>query len=102
MSLLTRLRKLERAAGGRDAGCRACRDRRGYIVIGTARRLPDGTTAPEGDWPAPCEACGDFPEQIIEIVHTLVKTRQDLARREAEERASLAQPNPPHRGVIHP
>jgi hypothetical protein len=103
MRMNGRLRRLERAAGvGRDDGCPACRDRRGYIVLVTARRQPDDTVAyPEGE-PTPCEQCGVVPEQVIAIVETVVETREDLARLEEAERSSLTQPNPPHRGAELP
>jgi hypothetical protein len=28
----------------------------------------------------PCERCGEVPEQVVEIVETMVETREDLAR----------------------
>ena len=67
MRMTNRLRRLEEAAGvGCDDGCPACRERR--VICVTSQRLPDGTTVPEGHWPAPCEACGGMPEIIIEAV----------------------------------
>ena len=66
---------------GRDNGCPACRDRRGRIVFTTSQRMPDGTTTPEGDWPAPCEACGVVPERILEMVKPLAGC-EDAARPE--------------------
>ena len=35
-------------------------------------QLSDGTLRPVGDWPAPCAACGEVPEQIIEVVEAVV------------------------------
>ena len=82
MRMHGRLTRLERAAGvGRDDGCPACHDRRGRIVVTASQRLPDGTTAPEGDWPAPCEQCGAMPEQIIEMVKPVLDGRGEPADR---------------------
>jgi hypothetical protein len=66
MSLRTRLQPLERNTD--DAGCPACRDRRGRIVLVTARQLPDGTLVSEEKEPQPCAHCGQVPEQLIEAV----------------------------------
>jgi len=81
MRLSSRLRRLELAAGGRDLGCPACRDRRGRIVLVTSQRLPDGTRAREGDWPAPCAACGVVPEQTLEIVKPIMGAHGEAADR---------------------
>jgi hypothetical protein len=87
MRMKGRLQRLERAAGvGRDEGCPACRDRRGRIVFATSQMMPDGTTVPQGDWPAPCEACGGVPEFTIEMVRPVVQTREDMDRPAAEGR----------------
>ena len=80
MTQSRRLQRLEQSVGSSDGGCPACRDRRGGIVIVTSRSLTDGNTEPRGDWPAPCERCGEAPEQIIEIVEAVVETREDVAR----------------------
>ena len=66
MKLHARLRRLERTTV--DAGCPACRERRGRIVLLTGQRLPDGTLAPVEDEPMPCVRCGQVPEQIIEVI----------------------------------
>ena len=81
MRLHSRLQRLEQRLGTPDDGCPACRDRRGRIAFTTSQRMPDGTTVPEGDWPAPCAACGGTPEQILEIVKPLVG-HEDAARLE--------------------
>jgi hypothetical protein len=94
VGLSSRLQRLEQRVGD---GCPACRDRRGRVVLVTSRSLPDGTVAyPEGE-PGPCEHCGVVPEQVIEIVETVVETRQDLARLEAEAGPSFSRPIPSHR-----
>jgi hypothetical protein len=82
MRLSGRLHRLERRVG--DTGCPACRDRRGRVVLVTSRSLPDGKTEPQGDWPPPCERCGEVPEQVVEIVETVVGTREDLIHLAAE------------------
>lgn len=81
MTLRTRLGRLEQRVGGRDDACPACRDRRGRIVMTTSQRMPDGTTAPQGDWPAPCAACGAVPEQLVEIVMPVVDAHGEAADR---------------------
>jgi hypothetical protein len=69
MNLRARLRRLERTTI--DAGCPACRERRGWTVLLTARRLPDGTVAPVEGEPQPCVRCGQVPEQIIAVVEVI-------------------------------
>jgi hypothetical protein len=82
MRMNGRLRRLERAAGvGPDDGCPMCRDRRGHIVFTTSQRMSDGSTIPEGDWPLPCEQCGEIAEQIIEIVKPIVDAEGKAADR---------------------
>jgi hypothetical protein len=71
MSLRTRLQRLERAQI--DTGCPACRDRRGRIVLLTAEQRPDGTVAVMEGEPASCALCGEVPEQVIEVVETVVE-----------------------------
>jgi hypothetical protein len=83
--LHSRLQRL----GGRNDGCPACRDRRGRIVIVTSRRLLDGTTVPHGEWPTPCEQCGELPEQIIEIVEAVAEPQKDVAHLAAESGTGL-------------
>jgi hypothetical protein len=81
--LNTRLQRLEQRVG--EPGCPACRDRRGFHVMVTAERLPDGTlTYPNDDMPKPCEKCGEIPEAITIIMH-VVKTREDMARQAAAD-----------------
>jgi hypothetical protein len=78
-----RLIRLEQKVGV-DPRCPACRERCGYTMMVTARQLPDGTTARGSDRPAPCEQCGEVPEQVIEIVRPLVETRESAVRPTAE------------------
>jgi hypothetical protein len=82
MNLRTRLQRLEQRAGG-VGGCPACRDRRGRIVLVTAQRLPDGTVVADEDGPQPCARCGQVPEQIIEVVETVVDESTGAAESEA-------------------
>jgi hypothetical protein len=70
MSLRTRLAWLERR--GPDGGCPACRERRGLTVMVTVRELPGGTVTREGDGLAPCPLCGCLPEQVIQVVETVI------------------------------
>lgn len=70
MSLRTRLQRLERHLG--NSGCPACRERCGLVVLLTARREPDGTVVCLDEWPRPCERCGQVPEQIIEVVESVI------------------------------
>lgn len=73
MNLRRRLQRLERNTV--DAGCPACRDRRGRIVLLTTERLPDGTVVAVENEPQPCTRCGQVPEQIIQIVLSVVDGR---------------------------
>jgi hypothetical protein len=84
MRLSGRLQRLEQRLG--DDGCPACRDRRGCFVMVTSRCLPDGTVAYPDEEPAPCDQCGIVPERVIEVVETVVETREDVARLTAEGR----------------
>ena len=77
MSLRGRLQRLERTKI--EAGCPACRDRRGRIVLVTARRLPDGTVVAVEEKPQPCAQCGQIPEQIIEVIESVVDERTDAS-----------------------
>ncbi len=82
MRMNTRLRRLEEAAGvGRDDGCPTCRDRHGPIVLATSQRMPDETIRPEGEWPAPCGACGVVPEFIIEAVKPIAAAQDEVTGR---------------------
>jgi hypothetical protein len=72
MSLRTRLQRLERTQ--MDTGSPVCRDRRGRIVQLTARRLPDGTVVSVEDKPQSCSCCGQVPEQIIEVIESVVES----------------------------
>jgi hypothetical protein len=70
MRLRHRLVRLEQ---GLSAGCPACRHSRGLVALVTAREEPDGFFGMGEDEPRPCAACGEVPEQIIEIVETVVE-----------------------------
>jgi hypothetical protein len=74
MNLRNRLRRLERDAGA--AGCPACRDLRGLVVV---RRVRHGTSLPWEE-PAPCPRCREVPEQILEIEEVVVTTREEVAQ----------------------
>jgi len=74
MTVRTRVHRLLQAAQERGlvvTGCPACRDRRGYCVLLTVRRGPNGEEVPDPNEPKPCRACGKVPEQIIEVVEPL-------------------------------
>jgi hypothetical protein len=81
MRLRSRLQKLERSRT--FAGCPVCRHRR-VIVIRTCTPLPDGSVVWDGDKPHPCTCCGQIPEQLIEVILSVVDERND----DAESRAS--------------
>jgi hypothetical protein len=72
MRLRTRLQRLERNLVA--AGCPACRDRRGLIVLRIVERFPDGSVAAEAEEPRPCVRCGQIPEQVMEVIETVVQT----------------------------
>jgi hypothetical protein len=69
MKLRHRLHRLEQRL---PAGCPACRHRRGLVALVAVRQVPDEPTRTGEDAPRPCAACGDVPEQIIEIVEQVV------------------------------
>jgi hypothetical protein len=62
------------------AGCPACHRRRGRSFIRSSHELPDGTRIPHRELPPSCPACGEVPEQIVEIVEVMVETREALER----------------------
>jgi hypothetical protein len=66
-----RLQRLERNTV--DAGCPACHERRGRIVLLTARRLPDGAAVSVEDRPLPCDRCEQVPEQISEVIEPVME-----------------------------
>jgi hypothetical protein len=70
MSLRTRLQRLERNTV--DAGCPACRDRRGRVALRIVERLTDGTVAVHAEELQSCVQCGQIPEQVIEVIETVV------------------------------
>lgn len=70
MSLRARLQRLERSSV--NLGCPACRDRQGRIVLLTAQRLLDGAVVTDEAEPQPCARCGQIPEQILEVVESVV------------------------------
>jgi hypothetical protein len=79
MRLRGRLKRLERGLAA-DAGCTACRDRRGLVVLVGARQLADGSVVEEEDGPAACARCGEVPEQVLQIVEVVVEGWEDVAR----------------------
>ena len=87
-NLGARLRRLEQGVG--PAGCPACRDRRGLSFPWTCQELPDGTRVPKRDPPPPCTACGEIPEEIVEIIEVVVETREDVERVKARQAADVA------------
>ena len=80
MKLRIRLQRLERSTV--DLGCPACRDRRGRIVLVTAQRLRDGTVVAIEEEPQPCARGRQVPEQIIEVVETVVDEPTSAAESE--------------------
>lgn len=82
MRLRQRVQRLERAAGAR--ACPACQERRGHSVLVTSRQGIDGTILREAPPPIPCDVCGEFPENVIEVVEAVVASRADLAWLAAE------------------
>lgn len=72
MKLRARLKRLERNT--LDAGCPACRDRLGRIALRIVERLPDGTVTVHAEGPQPCVQCGQIPEQVIEVIESVVES----------------------------
>jgi hypothetical protein len=70
MRLRTRLARLE--GKGPEGGCPACRERRGLTVLVTVREDPDGTAVFVQGGPLPCPLCGRVPEQVVEVMETVV------------------------------
>ncbi len=83
MSLRGRVNRLVAAARRQGlspgAGCPACRERRNVTVIMRGREDDAGEMAWAGEGPSPCAACGQVPEEVIEVVEQVVETR-DQAR----------------------
>jgi hypothetical protein len=81
MSLRSRFKRLSdlaRAKGytGHSGFCPACRERHGRTVLVTTRTGPDGQRSPIlGNWPDACTACGQVPENVIEVVEVIVPSR---------------------------
>ena len=80
MRLRTRLHKLERSRT--FAGCPACRHRH-IIVMRTGTQQADGTMVWDVDKPQPCTHCGQIPEQIIEVILSVVDERSNASEYEA-------------------
>jgi hypothetical protein len=76
MRLRTRLQKLEQSRT--FVGCPACRHRR-VIVTRTCTPLPDGSVVWDVDKPQPCARCGQIPEQIIEVILSVVDERSNVS-----------------------
>jgi hypothetical protein len=51
----------------------------------TCQELPDGSRVHERDLPSSCPACGEVPEEIVEIIEVIVETRTDMERLKARE-----------------
>jgi hypothetical protein len=86
MNLRNRLRRLERDV--EIGGCPACRDRRGRTVPIWVEEQPDGTMLKQGEWPTPCQRCGEVPEVAHEITEIVVDSREELERLDALEAAA--------------
>ncbi len=86
MRMRARLVRLERTAGA--AGCPACRDRRGRVVLHCGREQRDGSVRFESPEPMPCPRCGEVPEEVVEVVEVVIEAREDLARWEARTDAA--------------
>jgi hypothetical protein len=54
------------------AGCPACWERRGRVVLATAEVQADGTTRSVEGCPEPCPRCSEVPELVIEVVEVIV------------------------------
>jgi hypothetical protein len=78
MGLRARLGRLEQRLLGGKGGCRACRDRRGRIVVITEDASVDGTMAPRDPEPETCSRCGEIPERIVQLVEVVVKSREEI------------------------
>jgi hypothetical protein len=89
MKLRHRLGRLEQRL---PAGCPACRHRRGLVALVTARGEPDASWGAREDEPRPCAACGEVPEQIIEIVELVIDSRSEVARPSADAGGQLFEP----------
>jgi hypothetical protein len=91
MRIAARVARLERHPG---AGCPACRDRRGDLVLHVRRQKTDGTVHPVTGAPQPCGRCGQVPEEVIDVVEVIINTREERERLppEARRRTSEAYP----------
>jgi hypothetical protein len=80
MKLRSRLERLQKCLPA--AGCPSCRDRAGRIVLLTFRAGEDGTPVANGPTraPAPCPRCGQVPERVLEVVETVVTTREEAQK----------------------
>jgi DNA-directed RNA polymerase subunit RPC12/RpoP len=76
MRLRTRLQKLERSRT--FAGCPTCRHRR-VIVLRTCTPLSDVTVVWDVDKPPTCTRCGQIPEQIIEVILSVLDERSNVS-----------------------
>ena len=79
MRLRTRLQKLERSRLFVD--CPACRHRH-IIVMRTGTQQADGSMVWDVDKPLPCTHCGTIPEQIIEVILSVVDERSNASEYE--------------------
>jgi hypothetical protein len=65
MTIRTRLQRLEQ--GIPASTCRACRERKGRIVLLKAHKTESGEIIEDPE-PAPCAVCGTVPEQIVVFI----------------------------------
>jgi hypothetical protein len=68
-----RVRRLEKHHRLDRSGCPGCRERRGLGVLVIVTRQPDGTILRSPEAPPPCDRCGTVPEEILEVIQTVVE-----------------------------
>jgi hypothetical protein len=68
-----RLQRLEENVP--DAGCPACRDRRGQLVMVEAERRADGSVVLRDKEPEACAQCGVVPENVVQVILSYVAAR---------------------------
>jgi hypothetical protein len=83
VKIRNRITKLEQRLLGGRGGCRACRERRGQVVLITARKSADGNVVPDEPEPEPCPSCGEPPEQLIVVIKEVVASRNEISQSEA-------------------
>ena len=74
MRLRARVNRLEATARRQGlynpARCPGCCHRVQSVIV-QVRQSPDGTVTYDPPMPAPCQACGRVPEQVIQIVEPM-------------------------------